>query len=285
MPVTEHRPDSISLAAERLFSVGSYSCISKYWNWAFIKKESSYIIMVMTFIIMATFCSEEPVRRILYITELSFRIPCKWRNRTPELTGTILNWSTAFNLCIKLIDTFSYRHDTFQALQDSEYILPYCRKRLLELSILLVHKIIDSKVTHFAASDSSTIIIYERHCHGQFCRRICEIHNPLVAHVRAWDILSHCLYLRILIKRKLSSCSIIHDLEIIIKLSGCMTPISRSLLACTICLDIGKELIYWLERLTDCLMASILVLIDKEICQHDISIAPRVPVIYYCTGL
>ena len=80
MIIALHCPNRIAVFAECLFRISTYTGINNHRNRINIQGESSYIIMVMTFIIESAFSSNKHTTFILHITEFRFGIPCDVRH-------------------------------------------------------------------------------------------------------------------------------------------------------------------------------------------------------------
>ena len=88
MPVCLHRPYTVAVLAESLFCIGPDSCICKDSHGIDVEDESSYIVMIVTFIVVATLCGKEPPAIVPHIAELGLRIPHGHRDTAAKSIAT-----------------------------------------------------------------------------------------------------------------------------------------------------------------------------------------------------
>ena len=209
--------------------------------------------MIMTFVIESAFGSHEHSILILHVAEFCFGIPSHVRH--------IMLWS----LFGKIIAAK-------QRLKGAESIVAHCGVWLPAIQQ------ISCKMHHFIAVYRFTKTIDQQRIATTLRGSIGKVHHPTITDIRTGHILSHTPDHRFIQQGYSATRTIGKYLQIIIKLTCRVSPISP-FFASAVRLHKVDKLIYRFHRTVYSFCQTVFIVLHQKETLQSIGVAPRIPVI------
>ena len=175
-----HRPDGIAVFTESFAGVSAHAGIYHYRNVIKAQDKGAYIVVVMTFVVKATFGCQK-VAIVADVAELGLRIPYKISGREARF------------LCL---------HQRFYPQHFESVVKVHPRAgKLGRISFIAL----GSHRFHGVAVYRHSVAINQRCVYlDSACRSVCKVGYPLVADIRIGDIFAHTFDLGVIEERDFS---------------------------------------------------------------------------------